>query len=75
MASNDLRGKNEYAYSLNVVNLDRVCEIKFLAKIRHFSVKRVQTGDTHRFYIYRFPHYRLNSEYSIELIIFLEIEY
>ena len=54
MASNDLRGENEYAYSLNVANLDRVYEIKFLAKIGHFSVKRVQTGNKHRFYIYRY---------------------
>ena len=53
VASNDFRGKNEYAYSLNVVILDGVFEIKFLAKISHFHVKRVQTGDRHRFYIYR----------------------
>ena len=51
MASNDLRGKNEYAYGLNVANLDGAYEIKFLAKIGHFDVKRVQTGDTHCFYI------------------------
>ena len=52
VASNDLKGKNEYAYSLNVVNLDGVCKIKFLAKISHFDVKREQIGDKHRFYIY-----------------------
>ena len=49
----DLRGKNEYAYNLDVVNLVGVCEIKFLARIGHFSVKRVQTGNTtHIAFIY-----------------------
>ena len=45
MASNDLRGKNEYAYLLNEVNLIGVCEIIFLSKISHFGVKRVQTAN------------------------------
>ncbi len=45
MASNDLKGKNEYAYLLNEVNLIGVCEIIFLSNISHFGVKRVQTAN------------------------------
>ena len=41
VASNDLRGKKEYACILNVMNVNGVCEIKLLAKIGHFGVKKV----------------------------------
>ena len=44
-ASNDLWGQNEYASNLNEVKLKGVYEVKFLAKISHFGVKREQTCD------------------------------
>ena len=43
MASNDLRGKNKYAYLLNEVNLIEVYVISFLDKMGHFAMKTVQT--------------------------------
>ena len=45
MASNDLRGKNEYAYLLNEVNLIVVYVISFLDRMGHFAVKTVQTAN------------------------------
>ena len=49
-ASNDLKSINEYSYGLNDENLERVCEVKILAKSSHFGGKTGQT-DNNRSYI------------------------
>ena len=44
-ASNDLKGKNECVHDLNELNLEGVCEVKFLAKSSHFGGVGGQTGN------------------------------